>query len=76
MKIVPLQLKIKNFYGELQELKNNITLISIESNDKEIFKKEICNKIIELLGINDATDFVKNIRPIKDEFIMVKVEKK
>ena len=46
MKIVPLQLKIENFYGELQESKNNITLISIESNDKEIFKKEICNKII------------------------------
>ena len=37
MTVVPLKLKIKNFYGELHALRNNIILISIESNDKEVF---------------------------------------
>ena len=39
MKIVPLELKINNFFGKLHELKNNITLMPIESNDKKLFKK-------------------------------------
>ena len=34
MAVVPLELKIKNFDGELHALKNNITLMSIESDDK------------------------------------------
>ena len=53
MKIVPLQLKIKSVYGKLHELRNNITSLFIESNDKELFRKcrEIWNKIIELIGI-------------------------
>ena len=61
MKIAPLQLKNKEFYGELHKLKNNITLRSIESVDKRLFKKtrKIWNKIIELIGINNAKDFVK-----------------
>ena len=56
-----LQLKNKEFYGELHKLKNNITLRSIESVDKRLFKKtrKIWNKIIELIGINNAKDFVK-----------------
>ena len=41
---------------------------------KKFLKRKYAIRL--LLGINDATDFVKNIRPIKDEFIMVKVEKK
>ena len=76
MKIVPLQLKIKSVYGKLHELRNNITSLFIESNDKELFRKcrEIWNKIIELIGINKAPNFVKsNFRD--DEVIMVNVHK-
>ena len=60
-KIVSLQLKIENFYfGELCMFTNNITLIPIRSDDKELFRKcrEIWNKIIELIGINNPMDFV------------------
>ena len=39
MAVVPLELKIKNFDGELHALKNNITLMFIESDDKELLKK-------------------------------------
>ena len=61
-KIVPLQLKIKNVYGKLHELRNNITSLFIESNDKELFRKcrEIWNKVIELIGINKAPNFFKS----------------
>ena len=54
MNVIPLQLKIKNFFGEIHDIKNNIILISIQSNDKELFKKfrETWNKIIELIGNN------------------------
>ena len=37
MTVVPLKLKIKNFYDELPALRNNITLMSIEINGKEFF---------------------------------------
>ena len=76
MTVVPLKLKTNNFYGELHSLKNNITLMPIESNDKELLKKirEIWNKIIELIRINNAKDFVKNTID-DDEFIMVDVHK-
>ena len=62
MKIVPLQLKIKNFYfGESHMFTNNTTLIPIHSDDKERFRKcrEIWNKITELIGTNNASDFVE-----------------
>ena len=51
--------------------------MSIESNDKELFRKirEIWNKIIKLIGINNAEDFVKNTIDDTDEFIMVDVDK-
>ena len=76
MTVVPLKLKTNNFYGELHSLKNNITLMSTESNDKELLKKirEIWNKIIELIHINNAKDSVKNTID-DDEFIMVDVHK-
>ena len=50
--------------------------MSIESNDKELFRKirEIWNKI-KLIGINNAEDFVKNTIDYTDEFIMVDVDK-
>ena len=34
MAVVPLQLKIKNVFGKIHELKNNITAMSIQSDDK------------------------------------------
>ena len=77
-KIVPLQLKIKNFYfGELQMYTNNITEVPIHSDDKKLFRKsrEIWNKINELIGINDPTDFVETTSDDYDEFIMVDVHK-
>ena len=80
MTIVPLKLKIKNFFGKIHKLKNNIALMSIESDDKRTFQKnqrnKIKNKIIELIGINNAKKFVKNtIDDEADEFIMVDVHK-
>ena len=40
MKIVPLQLKINNFYfGELHMSMSNNTVVSIPSDDKELFRK-------------------------------------
>ena len=51
--------------------------MSIQSDDKELFKKlrKIWNKIIELIGINNTKDFVKNAIDDADEFIMVDVHK-
>ena len=76
MTVAPLKLKIKNFYGELHGFKNNITLMSIESRDKELFKKcrKIQYKITELIGINNALDFVR-FNFYHDEFIIVDVHK-
>ena len=62
----------------MHELKNNIAVISIQSDNKKRFRKirEIWNKIIELIGINNAKDFVKNtIDDDADEFIMPDVHK-
>ena len=78
MNVVPLQLKINIFFGEIHDIKNNIILMSIQSNDKELFKKfsEIWNRIIELMGINNTKGFVKNtIDDDNDEFIMVNAHK-
>ena len=48
--------------------------MSIETNDKELFKKcrETSNKITELIAKNNATDFTKN-NIDDDESIMVDV---
>ena len=78
-KIVPLQLKINNFYlGELHMLPSDITIILIHSDDKELFKKcrEIWNKINELIGINDLANFVVTNLDGRDDFIILKLEKK
>ena len=55
MMIVPLQLKIKNFYNELNTFANNNRVMFIYNDDKEFFKKcrEIWIKIIELIGMNN-----------------------
>ena len=52
--------------------------MSIQGDDKELFTKirEIWNKIIELIGINNTKNFVKNtVDDDADEFIMVDVNK-
>ena len=82
--IVSLQLKINNFYlGELRMLPNDITLILIHSDNKELFKKcndekwkQIWNKIGELTGINDLANFVVTNLDGRDDFIILKLEKK
>ena len=61
MIIAPLQLKINNFYNELNTFANNNRVMLIYNDDKEFFRKciEIWNKIIELIGINNPIDFVE-----------------
>ena len=63
MMIVPLQLKIKNFYNELNTFANNNRVMLIYNDDKEFFRKciEIWNKIIELVGINNPIDLLRLI---------------
>ena len=39
MTIVTLQSKINNFFCKLHILKNNIALMSINNDDKELFRK-------------------------------------
>ena len=82
-KIVPLQLKINNFsFGELEFFADGTAEINIGSNDKNFFIKcrEIWNKIIELMDIDNASNFVEhyfdeNGDDAEDEFIMLNIEK-
>ena len=55
--------------------KSNNTAVPIHSDDKELFRKcrEIWNNITELIGINNAPDFVETTLDDVDEFIMVDV---
>ena len=74
MDIKPLQLKIKNFYFEIKNYNNSNNIIFTENSDEGFFQKmnEIWNKIIELIRINYAPDFVKYI--LDDEkYIMADV---
>ena len=75
--IIPLQLKRKNFFGELRTYANNNRIMPINSNNKELFRKcrEIWKKITELIGINNARDFVETTLDDGDEFIMLDVHK-
>ena len=75
MEVVPLQLKIKDFYGELKKFRKNGRVMFIHNNDKELFKKirEIWNKIIKLMFINNAPDFVQATLDDDDEFIVANV---
>ena len=76
LKIAPLQLKIKNFFCELHTCRNNNRVMYIHNDDKEFFRKcrEIWNKIIALIGINNPIDFVDS-DDHDDEFIMADVYK-
>ena len=77
MKFVPLQLKTKNFYNELNTFAYNNRVMFIHNDDKEFFRKcrEIWNKIIELIGINNPMDFVE-VDDDANEFITADVYKK
>ena len=77
MIIAPLQLKINNFYNELNTFANNNRVMFIYNDDKEFFRKcrEIWNKIIELIGINNPIDFLEADDHDK-LFIMPDVHKK
>ena len=78
MIIAPLQLKIKSFYNELHTFANNNRVIFIYNDDKEFFRKcrEIWNKIIELIGINNPEDFVETtLDDDANEFITADVYK-
>ena len=74
--IVPLQLKINNFYNEINTLENDNRVIFIYIDDKEFFRRciEIRDKIIELIGINNPIDFVE-VDDDDELFIMVDVHK-
>ena len=76
MMIVPLQLKINNSYNEINTLANNNRVMFIYNDDKEFFRKcrEIWNKIIELIGINNPIDFV-DADDDADEFITADIYK-
>ena len=75
MMIVPLQLKINNSYDEINAFKKN-KLMLIYNDDKEFFRKcvEIWDKIIELIGINNHTYFLKADED-NELFIMANVHK-
>ena len=78
MIIVPLQLKIKNSYGEIHIFENNNEVMYNHSDDIELFRKyrEIWNKIAELIGINNPGDFVETtLDDDTDEFITADVYK-
>ena len=78
MKLVPLQLKIKNSYGEIRTYANNNESMYIYSDDKELIRKcrEIWNKIIEWIGINNPEDFVETtLDDDANEFITADVYK-
>ena len=61
MMIVPLQLKIKNSYNEINTFENNNRVMFIYNDDKGCFRKciEIWDKIIELRGTNNHIYFLK-----------------
>ena len=55
-------------------MKYSNTLILIKRNDRELSRKirEIWNKIIELIGINNANDYVRNTE-YGDEYITTNI---
>ena len=63
--------------GELHIFTNSNRVIPIHSDDKELFRRcrEIWNKITELMGKNNAIDFVEITLNDSDEFILVDVHK-
>ena len=71
-----MQLKIENYYFDKLDFNYCTASVIVESNDKELFIKcrEIRNKIIELMDIDNPNDFVI-IDDYGDEFIVLDIEK-
>ena len=70
MDTVPLKLKIKIFYYEIQDYNNGDNTIYIENSDKGFFEtmREIWNKIIKLININNAPNFIENTLDDNSEY--------
>ena len=70
MDIVPLKLKIKIFYYEIQNYNNGDNTIYIENSDKGFFEtmREIWNKIIKLININNAPNFIEHTLDDNSEY--------
>ena len=71
MDTVPLQIKMKNFYYEIQDYNNGDNVIYIENTDEGFFEtmREIWNKITELLNINNVEDFIQYILDDNSKYI-------
>ena len=76
MKVAPLKLKVTNFFDKIKKFTNNDRVMFTYNDDKDFFYKcrEIWNKITELIGINNALDFVRT-NFYDDEFIIADVHK-
>ena len=76
MKVAPLKLKVTNFFDKIKRFTNNDRVMFIYNDDKDFFYKcrEIWNNITELIGINNALDFVRT-NFYDDEFIIADVHK-
>ena len=74
-KIVPLQLKIENYFFGKLDFHYYTAGVIVESNDKESFIKcrELWNKIIEIMDIDNLNDFV--VIDDYGEFIVLDIEK-
>ena len=61
MAVIPLQLKIKNFFGELRTYTNNDRVMYTHNDDKKLLRKckEIWDDITKSIGINNAQDFLE-----------------
>ena len=75
MDIVPLQLKIKNFYYEIHDDDGYNERIYIENSHKRFFDKirKIWNKTTELMFIDNAPDFVKTNVCDDEEYIRASI---
>ena len=76
MKFVPLQLKINNYYNEINTLANNNRVMFFYNDDKKFFRKyiEIWDRIIELISKNNHIYFLKT-NDDSEIFIMADVYK-
>ena len=74
-KVIPLQLRIENFYSRIHTYANNNRVMYIYTDDKELFKKcrEIWNRITKLIGINNTPHSIKTALDYGD-VIMADVE--
>ena len=59
--VIPLQLRIENFYSRIHTYANNNRVMYIYSDDKELFKKcrQIWNRITKLIDRNNTLHFIK-----------------